>query len=363
MNWFDAHLDLAMLAVHGRDMTLTPHAASTPEFKAGLTLPSLSAGHVRLALGTIFTEPNGTGPEGYPAENVDRAYAVGRAQLEVYLTWRDRNLISLDGFAALRATSDLAEIRGGMGVAESVPLPPAARLARLPKSPPLQLGILMENADPIRSPAEIQWWKDRGLVAVGLCWASPSRYATGNRAARTDGGLTGLGKEMVREMDRLDIIHDASHLSDRSFADLCEATDGLIVASHSNCRAITDPTGQNQRHLTDAQIKEIARRGGVIGLNLFSMFLRPNWEKGAAGGRATIADCINHIEHICDLSGSRNHIALGSDMDGGFPADQMPEGINSPANYPLLSEGLSARNWSDADIAGFAVGNWLRIFG
>ena len=358
--WFDAHLDLAMLAVHGRDMLASADAASTSDYRAGLTLPSLAAGNVRFALGTIFTEPNGTGPEGYPADNVERAHAVGRAQLEVYLTWRDRGLISLDRFAALRATSGLSQTRAGMGVAESIPLSPASRLARLPKSPSLHVGILMENADPIRSPAELAWWKERGVVAVGLCWASRSRYATGNRCAPGDGGLTTLGKEMVREMDRLHIIHDCSHLSDASFNDICLTTDQPIIASHSNCRAITDPTGQNQRHVTVAQIKEIARRGGVIGINLFSMFLRPNWTNGT---RAAIADCINHIEHICTLTGSRTHVALGSDMDGGFPADQMPEGINSPADYNLLTDALSEKNWPDPDIQNFTAGNWLRIFG
>jgi membrane dipeptidase len=357
--WFDAHLDLAYLAVAGRDMESSPEAASTPEFKAGLTLPSLIDGRVRFCLGTIFTEPGGAGPEGYPVGDVERAHVVGRAQLEVYLTWRDRSRIALDRFAALRAQRGLGEIRGGMGVAESVPLSLAARVARLPKTPLIQLGILMENADPIRSPDELKWWKDRGLVALGLCWATPSRYATGNRSLPEDGGLTDGGRDLVREMDKLGVLHDASHLSDSSFSDLCEATGKPIIASHSNCRAITDPTGKNQRHLTDAQIREIVRRGGVIGLNLYSMFLRPNWKKGT---RASITDCIAHIEHICDLAGSRRHIGLGSDMDGGFGADQMPEGIDTPSGYQDLAEALNARNWSEAEIADFAAGNWMRMF-
>jgi membrane dipeptidase len=358
--WFDAHLDLAMLAVSGRDMLGSTQAASTPDFKAGLTLPALVEGTVKLCLGTIFTEPGGTGPEGYPVGDPERAYIVGRAQLEAYLTWRDTNIIALDRFAPLRTTAGLGEIRGGMGVAEAVPLSPAQRLARLPTSPPIHLGILMENADPIRSPQELSWWKDRGLVAVGLCWATPSRYATGNRSAPGEGGLTPAGREMVREMDRLSIIHDASHLSDASFNDLCEATEKLIIASHSNCRAITDPTGLNQRHISDAQIKEIARRGGVIGINLFSLFLRPDC---APADRATIREVIAHIEHVCDLTGSRAHIGLGSDMDGGFSADRLPEGINTPDDYRLIAEALRARNWPDADIAAFAAGNWLRVFG
>ena len=173
-------------------------------------------------------------------------------------------------------------------------------------------------------------------------------------------GPTVAGRDLVRARDGWGLRSDASDLSDASFADLCRTTDKLIIASHSNCRAITDPSGQNQRHLTDAQIREIARRGGVIGLNLYSMFLRPGWTEGT---RASIGDCIAHVEHVCELTGSRKHVGLGSDMDGGFGADKMPAGIDRPSGYGLLAEALAARNWSDADILGFAAGNWMRVFG
>ncbi len=360
MPWFDAHLDLAMLAVEGRDLLGTPEAASTPENRAGLTIPSLIAGDVRLILGTIFTAPGDNGPEGYRVGDAERAHIVGRAQLEAYLTWRDKGLMQIDRFAPLRAMRGLSEIRGGMGVANQVPLGVATKLARLPKSSPIHVGILMENADPIRSPQEVGWWKERGLVAVGLCWATPSRYATGNRAAPGDGGLTPIGRELVRELDRFGIVHDASHLSDASFADLCETSPKMIVASHSNCRAISDPTGANQRHLTDAQIREIVRRNGVVGINLFSMFLRASCVRGE---RVSIDEVIAHVERICELAGDRTHVGLGSDMDGGFSADLMPQGINSPSGYTLLADALSARNWSDAEILDFAAGNWMRVFG
>lgn len=358
--WFDAHLDLAMLAVAGRDMLGTPEAASTPDNRAGLTIPSLIEGNVRLILGTIFTAPGDNGPEGYPIGDAERAHIVGRAQLEAYLTWRDRGLMQLDRFTPLRSMRGLSETRGGMGVANHVPLGVSTKFARLPKSPPIHVGILMENADPIRSPQEVSWWKERGLVAVGLCWATPSRYATGNRAAPRDGGLTPIGRELVRELDRFGILHDASHLSDASFADLCDTTQKMIIASHSNCRAISDPSGTNQRHLTDAQIREIVRRDGVVGINLFSLFLRPSCGKGE---RATIDEVVAHIEHICDLASSHAHIGLGSDMDGGFPADQMPAGIDTPSGYARIAEALSARNWTDAQVMDFCAGNWMRVFG
>lgn len=364
--WFDAHLDLAYLAVNGREMGVPLDRGSGPHAPAGVTLEEMKAGRVRFALGTIFTEVDGTGPEGYPAGDFARAHAVGRAQLEVYLTWRDRGWIGLDRFARIKADPSVGEIRGGMGVAEVVPLALEKRLARLPKSPPVDVGILMENADPIRSAAELGWWQERGLVAVGMAWAKSSRFAGGNSS--TD-GVSAEGRELAREMDRLGIVHDASHLSDRAFEDLCGLTGKRVIASHSNCRGIADASGANQRHLTDAQIREIARRDGVIGLNLYSKFLVPGTgtPSGApwpADRRATVEHALAHVERICAITGSTKHVGLGSDFDGGFAADRTPEEIDTIAMLDRLAEGLRAgpRNWADADIRAFTCGNWLRVF-
>lgn len=361
LSWFDAHLDLAYLAVNGRKMLegCPPNAPPTPH-PASVTLPTLADGHVRLCLGTIFTEPGGDATkwaEAYPVGDIERASKVGRAQLEAYLTWRDEHWIVLDRFGALRAQAGLAEMRGGMGVAESTPLGPNTLLARMPRRPALHVGILMENADPIRSPDELPWWKDHGLVAVGMAWAKSSRYAGGNS---TTEGLSPLGHELVHAMDAIGILHDASHLSDRAFDDLCSCTNARIIASHSNCRAIVDPGGTNQRHLTDNQIRELVRRGGVIGLNLYSKFLAPGLMEA---GRVSIAQALDHVDHICSLAGNTQHVGLGSDMDGGFAADRMPAGLNGPSDLHLLAEGLKSRGWPDADIQAFALGNWMRVFG
>lgn len=325
-----------------------------PHPPAAVTLPELARGGVRLALGTVFSEPDGTGPEGYPAGDVERAAAKGRAQVEVYLTWRDKGAVGLDLRRVCRGDPGVGQVRGGMGVAEVVPQPVAERLKR-----PLHLGILVENADPIRGPEELGWWVERGVVAVGLAWAKASRYAGGNG---TELGLTDLGREMVREMDRLGVVHDLSHLSDRAMDELLGMTGRPVIASHSNSRALLGGGGfgENQRHLRDETIREIARRGGVIGLNLFSAFLRPAL---GDGGRGDVADCVRHIEHLCEVAGSRAHIGLGSDMDGGFSAARLPRGIERAGDVGALAEALSARGWSDEEVEGFAWGNWVRFWG
>lgn len=371
--WFDAHLDLACLAVCGRDLTLPleridPGAKPFPP--AGVTLPSLAAGRVRLALATIFIETFDTmpaegvlGPEQYLMGDAERASRLARAQMEAYLTWRDRGLVALDFPRLFRNDPGVGEVRGGMGVAEPRPFPIGARLNRaLANDSALHVGLLIEGADSVREPAELAWWKERGAVAVGLAWARASRYSPGNMTPREqDTGLTDLGRAMVSEIDRLNLVHDLSHLSDRAMDELLSRTNRPVIASHSNRRAINDPSGMNQRHLRDESIREIARRRGVIGLNLFGRFLRAT-EPFTGPQRPTIADAVRHVESMCEVAGSRRCVGLGSDMDGGFGADAMCVGITKPAELDRLAEALRDRGWSDDDIEGFAWRNWCEFW-
>ncbi len=374
MIWFDAHLDLACLAVHGRDMTAPPEHARKPWPPAGVTLPALRAGGVAFALATIFIEQVGPdvpasalGPEQYRPGDADGAARRGRAQLEAYETWRDRGLIRLDLPGCLRADTGVGEIRGGMGVSEVVPTPIAARALRLAESGP-HVGILVEGADSIRSPDDLEWWKSRGVCAVGLAWAKSSRYAQGNMGEPIPGctereGLSALGRAMVRAMDAHRLVHDLSHLSDRACDDLLTMTDRPVIASHSNCRELLggEQEGRNQRHLRDGTIFEIARRGGVIGLNLFAKFLRREPpHKGV--GRPTIEHALDHVERVCAVAGHKRAVGLGSDMDGGFSAEEMCEGVERPAHLARLAAGLRARNWSEDEIDGFTHLNWLRFW-
>lgn len=339
-----------------------------PDPPAAVTLPSLKDGGVRFALGTIFTEAVDETPEGgltaeqYVAGDVEGAYRRGRAQFEVYLTWAEKQLVSIDLPAALRVDPGVGEVRGGMGVSEVVPASIDSLASRLAGSGGLHLGILVENADPIRSPEDLEWWVRRGVCAIGLSWARPSRYAMGNATPPQEReGLKPAGRDMVKEMDRLGVLHDASHLSDRSLDDLFEATDRCVIASHSNCRALIARDGEGgnpQRHLTDRAIREIARRGGVIGLNLLSSFLLKGSPKDR---RATLDDAVAHVERICELTGSDQHVGLGSDMDGGFGADRLPLGVEKPLDLRRLSDALLRKGWTSKHVEHFAWRNFARV--
>ncbi len=337
MPWFDAHLDLAMMEALGRNMTASPAEAGGPDLPASVTLPSLAAGSVRAALGTIFTEGGGIDRRiGYPLGDAQSAFTVGTRQLQIYRRWADAGLCSLPA-----ATAEAA-------------------VAPLSGNSSLRIGILIEGADIVREPAELTWWARYGVVAVGLAWWHASRYAGGNGTPPDDprAGLSSSGRAMVVEMDRLGLVHDASHLADRAFAELLDTTDRVVMASHSNCRTLLGDA-KNQRHLTDEQIRAIASRGGVIGLNLYSRFLDPACDKS---GRCTVTTAVRHVEQICQLVGSRRHVGLGTDADGGFSAARLPEGINLPSDYSKLIDELTRLGWADADIRGFTSGNFLRLF-
>ncbi len=343
MHFFDAHLDLAYLAENGRDMHASLSDCRGRYQPAAVTLPSLIEGRVRQCLATVFTEaidpasPDAeSGAFTYPFGDADAAYRAGMRQVLLYRTWFDAGLISRMPKRGEQATESDA---------------------------PLQLGVLVECADPITNPDELEQWADLGVIAIGMAWWHQSRYAGGNGTdhKKLGNGLTDLGIELAKRMDELNIVHDLSHLSQRATDELLALTDKPVIASHSNSRSLMgDPDSkENQRHLTDETIIEIARRGGVIGLNLLSDFITPGMKKGE---RAKITDCIRHIEHVCELTNSRSHIGLGSDMDGGFGADGLPEGINTPADLTILTNALAEQGWSDLDIAGFAHANWNRFW-
>jgi membrane dipeptidase len=352
--WFDAHLDLACLAVNKRDMTGADLSqVKSPWPPAAVTLPSLKAGGVVACLGTIFTEMKGESPEGYPEGDAETAHRKGRAQLEVYRDWEEKGLITLGLRRSLRIDTGIGAVRGGMGVAEVVHDSPAQRMARSGK---LHLGILVECADPIRTPDELAWWVEAGVVAVGLSWSHGSRYSGGNSTPGV--GINAPGKDFIAAMDGLGVIHDLSHLSQQSTEDLLALTDRPVMASHSNARALVDSCPE--RHLADTTITEIGRRGGMVGVNLVSNFIDPQATREPPV-RARLSCLFDHIDRIVALMGRRDGIGLGSDMDGGFGADWLPQGIDSPSDLHKITDGLRVRGWTDDEIDGFRFNNWARF--
>lgn len=319
---FDAHLDLAMNACRGRD-PLQP-AADQPIVEneiATVGLPDLRAGHVKHLCAAIFCEPSFNGSVGYA--DYDQAYAMARTQLAVYQQWHAAGEIQIDGPRADASAIDAL--------------------------------LLMEGADAIRNPDDLAFFAAAGLRLIGLSWLA-TRYAGGTGQP---GPLTADGVAFVTEIDKLNLIHDASHLAEQSFWQLSEIAARPIVATHSNCRSIVgdDP---RERHLTDAMIRRLVNGGGMIGINFYDKFLLPAIEFGKR--RATLTDVVRHIRHICDLAGDARHVGLGTDMDGGLGRQHIPEDIATSADLPKLYDALLAAGFDDADARGVMGENWNAFF-
>ena len=322
----DAHLDLAYNVTRGRDVTMPAKDQPIADDEiATVGFPNMRDGDVGLIFATIFCSPKSYKHAGYttPAE----AHEQALDQLKQYRAWHDAGELHQLGYGGTFSPKHAAATRS---------------------------LILLEGAEAIRTIDDAQFFYDNGVRIVGLTWQK-TRYAGGTS---TPGPLTSCGRELVRELDRLGILLDASHLAERSFWDLFHFTDSLIIASHSNCRAIVgrDP---GERHLTDAMIRAIAERGGVIGMNFYDKFLLPFAEFGKR--RAKLDDVVAHIKHICDLTGSADHVAIGTDLDGGLGREQVPEEIETIEDLGKLRDTLAASGFAPVDVENVMSGNWLRI--
>ncbi len=208
-------------------------------------------------------------------------------------------------------------------------------------------GVLKGNIQVLRDLYRL------GVRMLTLTWNFENEIGWPNTVAKLPGydpakryGLKPQGIEIVREMNRLGMIVDVSHLGDDGFWDVVKYSEGPFVASHSNARAVCSHT----RNLTDEMIRALADRGGVMGINFCSSFLSPK-------GPGTIADMIRHIRHIRDVGGI-GCIGLGSDFDG---IDNEPE-VKDASYMPLLARGMEEAGFTSSEIDAVFSGNVLRVY-
>ena len=207
--------------------------------------------------------------------------------------------------------------------------------------------LSIEGAEPLMGDLSVlRVFYKLGVRMLSLTWNWRTPFADGLAAKRAESKLTDLGVEAIREMERLGIVYDVSHLSDSCFWDVVEVKKGPFIASHSNCRAVCD----HQRNLTDDMIKALADHGGVMGMNFAPAFVDKE--------KATVEKLVDHIDHIVDLVGP-DHVGLGSDFDG---IRTTPEGLEDVSKMPNITRELVRRGYSDDDIKKILGGNHLRVF-
>lgn len=191
----------------------------------------------------------------------------------------------------------------------------------------------------------IEDWRKMGVRMAALTWNHENCVAT-PAALGPDKGLKPFGREAVKEMQRLGIAVDTSHLNVRGFYDLLEM--GIVpLASHSCCSALCD----HKRNLTDQQLKDLFSAGGYVGVNFYPHFLRKD-------GKAAVSDVCDHILHMMEMGGEK-HIGFGSDFDG---IECKPDGLSGPQDFPALLSALKDRGLSDSQIRGIAGENLLHYY-
>lgn len=183
---------------------------------------------------------------------------------------------------------------------------------------------------------------DIGFRVVSLGW-NEKNPLTGSHV--TGGGMTDLGRAFVKEAQRVGMLVDVSHISDEGFWDVIKVTEGPIIATHSNSRAVWN----NSRNLTDDMFRAICETGGVAGYNACDEF---------TGEDPTIDTICDHIFHFLDLSSSGEHIALGGDLDG---VDKMPAGFEGVQSWPLVSERLLQRGLDEKTVRNIFWNNAIGV--
>jgi membrane dipeptidase len=346
----DGHLDLALNALQGnRDLVASAYTVRVLERsmrgpgrgQGTVGFPEMRRGRVALSFVTVLARSTGR-----PEPHIDyatpaQAYGIAKGHLAYYHALAHqghlrivRNAEQLDAHLAEWSAWD----RRHPGEEDGTP-------------PPLGVVVTMESADPILEPGTLREWRDGGLRLLGPAHFGPGRYAGGTGC---EDGLTDLGRTLLAEMARLGIILDVTHCSDQSFWDALARYDGPVHASHNNCRALNP----HQRQLSDAQIRAIAERGGVIGIVPGCWQLKPGWRNGDSNESVSLADVVPHVDHICDIAGSSRHVGIGSDLDGGVGREGFAHDLDTIADLQKIAGLLADRGYSEAEVAAFMHGNW-----
>jgi membrane dipeptidase len=344
----DAHLDLAMNALEwNRDLTRSigeirareSTLSDKPDRGRGtVSFDEMRRGGVRLCVATQIARYVAADNPLPGWHSQEQAWAQTQGQLAWYRAMEERGeLVQIRDRAALDAHLQRQEHESGSAAIGYV--------------------LSLEGADSIVTLRHLERAHAEGLRAVGPAHYGPGVYAQGTNAT---GGLGSRGRELLREMERLNIILDATHLCDDSFREALDHFHGPVWASHSNCRSLVP----HNRQFSDEHLRELIRRGAVIGAAFDAWMLAPDWVRGQStpeSAGVSLESVVNHIDHVCQIAGSARHCMIGSDLDGAFGREQCPSDVQTIADLARVPDVLRARGYSEEDLSNIAHGNFVRF--
>ena len=350
---FDAHLDLSLNAVEwNRDLrrsladvrSAETHLKDKPGRGRGtVTLPEMRRARVAVCVATQLArlEHDMWSPV-FGWKSPQQAWAMTQAQLAWYEAMEEASEM-----AAIRNVSQLdSHLAVWAGTAD----PEAAKL-------PIGYVLSLEGADSLITLRHLERARAYGLLAVGPAHYGPGVYAMGTDSA---GGLPPQGRELLKEMDRLRMILDVTHLSDDCYWQALEIFTGPVWASHHNARALVP----HQRQLSDDMFRALIARDGVAGLAFDAWMITPGWERGKTTPQSAnlfLTKIVEHLDHYCQLAGNARHAGIGSDLDGAFGTEQTPQDMDSIADLQRLPDMFALRGYSPNDIEAIMHGNFLRV--
>jgi membrane dipeptidase len=345
----DAHLDLSMNAMEwNRDLRLSIEEMRDREKdltdkpdrgKNTVSFDELRKGNFGLVVATQIARyvERGSSLPGW--NSPEQAWAQTQAQIAWYQ--------AMEEAGEMKQITDLKSLEKHIAGWDS------------DASPKKAIGYILslEGADSIVTIGHLEKAYRYGLRALGPAHYGPGRYAFGTDS---NGPMGPKGKALLKEMERLNIILDATHLCDESFREALDTFKGHVWASHHNCRALVN----HNRQFSDEQLKELIGRGAVIGAPMDSWMIVPGWVRGQStpkGMGVSLERVVDHMDHICQLAGNANHIGIGSDLDGAFGKEQSPYDIDTIADLQKIRGILASRGYKPAEIENVMQGNWLRF--
>jgi membrane dipeptidase len=336
----------------GRDYHLAAAETRLNEIKSeapilnGDTLlgwPDYQVGRVAIIFSTLFVAPARRRLGDWDTQcylNSNDANVLYRAQLDVYHQWIED---SPERFRLILTKPDLAQTLADWENREKT-------------SHPVGLVVLMEGAEGVRSPQELEEWWQFGVRLIGPAWAG-TRFCGGTREP---GPLTPQGYTLLGVMREFGFTLDVSHMDEQAVLQSLDYYSGSVVATHANVKALLKGLDSN-RHLSDRVLRGLIDRGGVIGVVPFNSFLKVGWKSGDRRDVVSLSDLVSHIDYVCQLAGNAHHAGLGSDFDGGFGLQSTPAEIDTIADLQKIVFLLSKKGYTEEDIAAIMGQNWVAL--
>jgi len=346
---FDAHLDLSMNALEwNRDLTQPVYALREREEgmddkpdrrNSTVSLPEMRKGNIGICVATQIARYVKPGSEIPGWNSQEQAWAQTQGQLAWYRAMEDRGeMVQIHNLDLLRSHLSRWENQNDGNL-------------------PIGYILSLEGADSMVNVSYVEKAYQNGLRAIGPAHYGPGVYAYGTNS---EGGIGAKGRELLSEMERLNMILDATHLCDESFWEALDHFKGHVWASHNNCRALVP----HNRQFSDEQIKVLIERGAVIGGAFDAWMLKPGWILRKSNSRdegVYLKDVIDHIDHVCQLAGNSLHSGIGTDLDGGYGTEQSPADLDTIADLQKIPDLLQQRGYSEEDIDNIMYKNWIRF--